>query len=87
VTSPGESDLEGDAADELDLEVGTRDAEPVVTDVQQHVGQHWHRLASFHHADHVLHRTEDLFAGRCEFHKSWYLRCKRKLVVASRHGG
>jgi len=31
-----------------------------------------------------LHRTKDLFAGRCEFHKSWYLDMKKIVMTIDR---
>jgi len=61
--------FERDRADELNLEVCAGHAQAVISGAQQYVRQHGHRLTTLDDTDHMLNRTEDLFAGGCEFHK------------------
>src|SRR3990167_3546544 len=60
--------FQGDAADQFDFQVGTGQRQLLAFDHQQHIGEHWQGLATFHDASDQLQRFQQGFALNCEMH-------------------
>ena len=60
--------LQGDTAHQLDLKVGTGQGQLLAFDHQQHIGEHWQGLASFHDTSDQLQGFQQGFALNGEMH-------------------
>src|SRR5581483_11252402 len=70
-------------SDELDFQVGAREAQFAVSCGEQDVRQHWHRLPALDHTDDALKGSEEILASGCQLHifPSSFLDLNIKIIV------